>query len=211
MISGFPDRPNRGKTPSVNAPFLTGVVLAGGRSRRMRRNKATLLAGSEPLWRRQRRVLRASGCTCVLIALRPRQRSLGDRAQEIRDRVNEAGPLAGIEAALAASASPLLAVLAVDMPRITASWFRRLLRLARKGRGAVFRGAGGLEPLAAVYPQESLPIVRQRLRRRQLAVQQLVSALVRASRMKVVPLLPALRPQAANWNRPADRRQAGRR
>lgn len=191
--------------------MLTGVVLAGGRSRRMGRNKATLRAAGELLWRRQRRVLLASGCTGVLIALRPRQRSLGNRDREIRDRVRDAGPLAGIEAALAACSTPLLALLAVDMPRIEPAWFRRLRRLARAGRGAVFRGAAGLEPLAAVYPREALPLVTRRLQQRQFAVHRLVGELVRAGRMKVIPLPRALHPQAANWNRPADRRPVDRR
>lgn len=184
--------------------LISGVVLAGGRSRRMRRTKATLRSGRELLWQRQSRVLRSAGCRPVLLALRPRQRSLGDRAREIRDQASEAGPLAGLHAALAAGDAPLLAVLAVDMPRIEPAWFRQLLRHARPGRGAVFAGPDGLEPLAAVYPREALPVAGRRLRRRQLAVHRLVAELVRARRMKVLPLPAALRPQAANWNRPGD-------
>lgn len=170
----------------------------------MRRNKATLRIAGEPLWRRQELVLSAAGADPVLFALRPRQRSFGRRALEIRDTVENAGPLAGIHAALAASPGPLLAVLAVDMPRIGAAWFRRLRRHARPGCGAVFRGPDGFEPLAAIYPREALAEATRRLRAKDHAVHRLVETLVRARRMKVLNLSPRELAQAANWNRPGD-------
>lgn len=194
----------------MKAPQLTGVVLAGGRSRRMRRNKATLPLNGQPLWQRQAKVLRAAGCSPVLFALRPRQRSLGHRAMEIRDVVEHAGPLAGLHAALAAASSPLVAVLAVDMPRVTTGWFRRLRGSCTSRRGAVFRGPEGVEPLAAVYPRAAALVeATRRIRRSDLAVHRLVAALVRAGHLKVLRLTARELPQAVNWNRPKD--VAGRR
>lgn len=185
-------------------PALSGVVLAGGRSRRMRRNKAKLPVGGVPLWRRQTAVLAGAGAKPVLIALRPRQRSLGAPRREIRDSVADAGPLAGVHAALARASSPLVAVLAVDMPFLEASWFRRLRRACAAGCGAVYRGPRGYEPLAAIYPREALPEAGRRLRRGSRAMHRLVAALVRARHLRVVRLASREIPQAANWNRPAD-------
>ncbi len=183
---------------------IAGVVLAGGRSSRMRRNKATLRVDGEPLWRRQEGVLRAAGAEPVLFALRPHQRSLGRPALEIRDTVEDAGPLAGIHAALAACAAPLLLVLAVDMPRIGPGWFKRLRAHCRDGCGAVVRGPHGFEPLAAIYPREALAEATRRLRRGEFAVHKLIAALVRVRRMKVVRLSAKDAAQAGNWNRPTD-------
>lgn len=205
-----PRRRLRGAT-SLGRTDLAGVVLAGGRSRRMGRNKATLRAGGELLWRRQSRILKEAGARPVLLALRPRQRSLGRSASEIRDRWENAGPLAGLHAALTASPAPLLMVLAVDMPRADASWFRRLLRRCRAGRGAVFVGPSGPEPLAAVYPREALGEATRRLHRGQLAVREFVTALVRSRRLAVLRLTRRELPQCANWNRPADLPRSGRR
>jgi molybdopterin-guanine dinucleotide biosynthesis protein A len=183
---------------------LAGVVLAGGRSRRMRRNKALLPVDGEPLWQRQERILRAAGADLVWFALRPRQRSLGRRAWEIRDSVENSGPLAGIHAALVASPAPLLAVLAVDMPRIQASWFRKLRRAARAGRGAVFLSPHGYESLAAIFPREALAEATRRLRARDFAAHRLVEHLVRAGHLKVLRLTAREQPQTANWTRPGE-------
>ncbi len=174
----------------------------------MRRNKATLRVDGLPLWQRQERVLRAAGAEPVLFALRPRQRSLGRPALEIRDTLENAGPLAGIHAALAACPAPLLVVLAVDMPRIEPDWFARLFALCRPGCGAVARGPQDYEPLAAIYPREALAEATLRLRRGDFAAHQLVQSLVRAKRMRVLKLSGADTSQALNWNRPADLIQA---
>jgi molybdopterin-guanine dinucleotide biosynthesis protein A len=183
---------------------LAGVILAGGRSRRMRRTKAWLLLDGEPLWRRQRRVLAAAGADPITIALRPRQRSFGLPAAEIRDTLPDAGPLAGIHAALAATDAPWVAVLAVDMPAVTPAWFAALRRRCRPGLGAVFRGPRGFEPLAAIYPREALAPATAQLRRGNFAVHHLIRTLLRTRRLRAARLPAGLHAQAENWNHPGD-------
>ncbi len=170
----------------------------------MGRNKAIIRVAGEPLWRRQMRVLAAAGADPVMLALRPRQRSLGRPFLEIRDSVEGAGPLAGIHAALVGCTALLLMVLAVDMPRVEAGWFKRLRAQCRPGCGAVMRGPRGYEPLAAIYPHEALAAATRQLRRGDYAVHRLVSTLVRARRMKVVRLTARAAAQTLNWNRPTD-------
>lgn len=190
--------------------FLAGAVLVGGRSRRMGRDKARLRVGATALWRRQLRVLESAGADPVVLALRPRQRSFAAGVPEVRDAAADTGPLGGLQAALAASGAPWLAVLAVDMPRVDAAWFRRLRRRCRPGVGAVVLEPGGFQPLAAIYPRCALGAVEARLRGRALALQGLVAELVRRGRMAVVRLPPGERWRGANWNTPADLRREGR-
>ncbi|HEY4299757.1 MAG TPA: molybdenum cofactor guanylyltransferase [Candidatus Didemnitutus sp.] len=186
---------------------LAGVVLVGGRSRRMGRDKARLLWRGQPLWLRQLRVLEHAGARPVRLALRAHQRGFGDRRCEIRDRHPDAGPMSGLQAALMSSAEcQWIAVLAVDMPRINSAWFRKLRAHCRPGVGAVKAGPDGYEPLAAIYPRAALAVVERRLHRRQLALQDLIGELVRRGQMTTLRLSQSERHRVSNWNEPGDLR-----
>ncbi|MGA2017335.1 MAG: NTP transferase domain-containing protein [Opitutaceae bacterium] len=179
---------------------LAGVVLVGGRSARMGRDKGRIQVAGVELWRRQLGVLMRAGARPALLSLRPGQRSFGWRGGEIRDAAANAGPLGGVAAALAAAPAPLVAVLAVDLPHMDAAWFRRLGRRCRPGSGAVVRGPLGYEPLAAIYPREAAALCMARLRAGRLSLQSLLSALVRQGRMAVLPMRMGDGARLANWN-----------
>lgn len=181
-----------------------GAVLAGGASRRMGRDKATLLLAGEPLWQRQVRVLREAGAAEVALVRAPDQPALDADLPHLRDSVRGVGPLAGLHAALAADGAPLVAILAVDMPRIDAAWFRWLLGFCSAETGAVALHAGGSEPLAAFYPRAALPLVTRHLESADHALRSLVTALVSARLVTAVPLPAQLLPHLSNWNSPTD-------
>lgn len=173
-------------------------------------DKALLEFDGLPLWRRQHRVLAAAGMDEVVLVRRAGQSDLSPDIPLCHDRFTGAGPISGLHAALTfnlACPGPAegIAVLAVDMPAIGAGWFAWLRRHCRAGVGVVAQHAGGFEPLAAIYPAASLPLVEERIRRGEHALQGLVSALVAAGLMTVVLLPEAERHRVANWNSPADR------
>ncbi|HEX3729150.1 MAG TPA: NTP transferase domain-containing protein, partial [Opitutaceae bacterium] len=151
-------------------------------------------------WRRQVSILRAAGAAEVRLALRPGQAPYAPDVPVVTDTVADAGPLAGIHAALQSLDGGWLLVLAVDLPRLGSSWFAPLKAACRPGAGAVFRNADGFEPLAAIYPAEALAEAAARLGRKQFRLQEFVSALVQAGRMTALPLPEADRGQAENWN-----------
>src|SRR5262245_41114898 len=107
---------------------LTGAVLAGGQSRRMGRDKAALAHEGRPMWERQAGVLRDAGAAPIAVVRQAGQDPLGlpDEVLLWHDSVVGAGPLAGLHTALSQSRTLLVAVLAVDMPRIDAWWFQWL-------------------------------------------------------------------------------------
>ena len=93
-----------------------GVVLAGGRSTRMRRDKALLEWHGRPLIERQLDVLRASGVDELRVS--------GDRPAylgvvDTQSGLGPLGGLAGIAAAMANDAD--LVVIPVDMPLLGAA------------------------------------------------------------------------------------------
>lgn len=116
---------------------LLGVVLAGGRSRRMGRDKALLAFDGGTLLRRQVRLLEPL-CARVVVS--------GAYAgfDCIADARPDAGPLAGLLAAGAVWRGAVL-VLPVDMPLMSAE---ALAELAQAAQATHFDG----HPLPAFFP-----------------------------------------------------------
>lgn len=173
----------------------------------MGRDKALLEIDGAPLWRRQRAVLAAAGATEIFLSARSEQPWVPAAAAEfagvVTDAVADAGPLAGIVAALDhGSAAAHLAVLAVDLPRMEAAWFRGLAAHCSPGVGAVGRKDGFFEPLAAIYPREILPQARAALGRGEFSLQRLLGAAVEARLMRVVEISPTDAARFRNWNEP---------
>lgn len=181
---------------------LTGVVLAGGRSTRMGRDKARLRIDGEPLWRRQQRVLKAAGVGGVGFALRAGQRRFSPGLMVVRDTRVGIGPIAGVHAALAACETEWLAVLAVDLPRVDAAWFEKLAALCRPGRGAVgVSRQGFFEPFAAIYPRVALIEIEEIVSGSgSHSLQPLLRELVKRGAMKAVRLTAREQATLFNWN-----------
>jgi len=186
-----------------------GVILAGGRSRRMGRDKAELSVAGEPLWQRQARVLREAGAAHVALVLRPGQNpppGAGASALQMRrDVYRDAGPMAGLHTALTTPPwANWYLVLAVDLPHVRPDWFGWLLGFCRDHAGAVVRHDTGYEPLAAIYPAGVGPVVAAQLERGEYSLQRLAERLVQTRRIRAIPLPARARPQVTNWNTPAD-------
>lgn len=141
---------------------LTGIVLAGGTSRRMGRDKTRMEVAGEPLVTRVARRL-ASLCDRVLVVSRNGS-SFGDLGlDEVADPPGHAGPLAGIVAGLEVAATPLAAVVAADMPQVDAEVLA-ILRDEWRGEPAVVPVvAERIEPLHGVYATQWAPELRRAL------------------------------------------------
>ena len=187
-------------------PFAA-VLLAGGRSRRMGRDKALLpLADGQVLWRRQLAVL-ASLRPAELFISGPEREGFPASVTRLDDAVPGLGPLGGIATALGAMRSPRLVVLAVDLPMMTAGFLGVLLADDDDDcpRGRVPRmDEGVFEPLAAVYPRKALAVANEQLRSADRSLQSFVRRLVEAGQTEAYPIKGNERGLFANWNRPED-------
>lgn len=84
--------------------------------------------------------------------------------RQVHDRLVDAGPLAGIDAAFAATRAPWLLVLAGDLPEVHPALLAALLDAATADVDAVVPRRGGHpEPLLALYHRRCAPVVRRRL------------------------------------------------
>jgi molybdopterin-guanine dinucleotide biosynthesis protein A len=137
---------------------LFGVVLTGGRSTRMGRDKAQLETGGDGQADRTFRLL-ATVCARAFISCRSDQAGWPGRSgrPQIHDILLDHGPVGGILSAFHAFPDAAWLVAACDLPRLTEPVLLRL----RQGRNpyrfaTAFRGHRGLpEPLCAIYEPKS--------------------------------------------------------
>jgi molybdopterin-guanine dinucleotide biosynthesis protein A len=143
---------------------LTGVVLCGGRSVRMGRDKSLLEIGGRTLLEHAIAVLDGIAAE-VLLACGPAERYADLGRPLVVDAFSDGGPLAGLEAGLRRASTVWIAALAIDMPRAEPSIFGALLeRAERDGLDVCFlRTVRGVEPLCAVYKRTCLEPMRAAL------------------------------------------------
>jgi molybdopterin-guanine dinucleotide biosynthesis protein A len=139
-----------------------GFVAAGGRSRRMGTDKALLpWSGSTLLDHALARLRAVTPDVRILSGSQPRYRERG--VPLVLDGVPDAGPLGGLDAALAAAAGRPVLLLAVDLPFVTTAVLERLLEGLEGWDAAVPVLHGRPEPLCAVYGPACREAVRDRL------------------------------------------------
>ena len=186
--------------------LLSGVVLAGGLSTRMGSDKALVELDGVPLWRRQYNLLAQAGVADRMLSVRVEQKWPPLDVARVTDAAPESlGPIAGIVAALAKTRYSHLLVLAVDMPRVPLAWFARLRERCAERIGVVgARVDGHFEPLAAIYPQAMLPMVRAAVSDRELSLQKLIARGVEEGFLRVQEIPEAEAAWFENWNDPAD-------
>ena len=149
------------QTPELAA---LGFVVAGGRSRRMGRDKALLPWGEGTLLDHAVRRLR-SVCAEVHILCGSEDR-YADRGLVVhRDTFAEAGPLAGVFAGLSTLPGPhdLALFLAVDLPLVPVALLRALREAAPGHDAAVPLGSAGPQPLCAAYRATCRAAIEARL------------------------------------------------
>ncbi len=186
---------------------LTIAVLAGGRSRRMGRDKATLPVGDERLLQRVVRRVRPYAAAVLVVA-----RSADDypwaRARVVADLYPDRGPLGGIATALHYATTPFLAAVACDMPFVSGPLLAHLAaHLAAHPRDdiALPRDEHDIQPLHAVYRvARARPAFQAALAQPRASIR----AAFRGLRVRLFPAeaLAAFDPPRAFWNinTPAD-------
>lgn len=183
---------------------LSAVILAGGESRRMGRDKAWIELDGEPLISLAVEKVRQLGVTKVYISGRAGEDYSVLKCPVLIDLEPDFGPLGGIERALHACESPLLLVLAVDLPRMTSAFLESLVARCDRLTGTVPKVNGGIEALAAIYPKRCHTFAFDLIVRGRHAAREFAESCVREHAVRVFPVPPAQAGNFANWNHPQD-------
>jgi len=167
---------------------ISAVLLAGGESRRMGKDKATLLFCGKPLWEIQLEVLRRLEPAEIFISARSDPAWRPDDVQFIADIPPSRGPLSGLAASLANIPTTHLLALAIDMPLMTENYLRTLCDHIEPDRGVVPKTVHGVEPLAAIYPREAAIEFREALMGTDFSLQTLTRRQVESGKLREIPV-----------------------
>ena len=183
---------------------FSALLLAGGESRRLGRDKAMIEFRGAPLWERQLKLLRAMRPEKIFVSARSAPSWLPSTVELLVDDAPSHGPLSGLTKGLGAMRTTHLLVLAVDMPFMTAGELGSLWERATTGGGVVPTIAERAEPLAAIYPAEAGVAFRAALVGHDFSLQFVVRKLAAAGKLKLWPV-PDLRTSLyQSINKPGD-------
>lgn len=166
------------------------IILAGGLSTRMGRDKATVRLRGRTLLAWVRAAARETGWPVRVIR---------------RDRVPRCGPMGGVWTALASSRAERLVFLSCDMPFVSPKLISTVAK--RKGRGAFTETEEGAGFPFALARAAALPVVAAAIEAKRFSLQSLARTL-RASRVRP---RPADRARLQNLNTPQELTEAAAR
>ncbi|MBD8505683.1 molybdenum cofactor guanylyltransferase [Hoyosella sp. G463] len=181
-------------------PDIAGIVLVGGQSRRMGRDKATLRWGEATL--AEHLVARlAQRCAPIIVVAAPGQALPVLGARTVEDPVAHQGPLRGLATGLAAARPAEWAfACAIDMPHVGAGLIDELARHI-PGQHDIIAAHDGVsaQPLAALYRTRLAPGMEAALAQGQRSPRRFLAG----ARTLEVPV-PGLEQHLRNLNTPAE-------
>ena len=145
------------------ADYLTGLVLAGGSSRRMGRDKAFLELDGRPLIQIVVERMQ-SVCAEVLIVSGDREPYTALGVSVIEDHFPDVGVLAGLHAGLYAASYELSLAVGCDMPFIKPVLLQAFAAWAVDHDVALLRRGEHVEPLHAAYRRTCVPAMERAIR-----------------------------------------------
>jgi molybdopterin-guanine dinucleotide biosynthesis protein A len=144
----------------------TAIILAGGNSQRMGRDKANLLLGEQTLLQRVTATMQQVFPRVIVSVRQPRPEiNLPQVCDEPASEGMPAGggPLAGLVASLSRITTPWAFVVACDMPFVEPAVVELLAKFRCQYQGVVPVVQGHPQPLAAFYASSCLAVMRESL------------------------------------------------
>ena len=189
--------------PLMHNDDVTGVILAGGRSRRMGMDKATLPVAGEALFRRTLSMLQGLFARVLIAGDRP------DLAQPGVPAVSDVYPgsaLGGLHGGLCAAASPWIFAAPCDLACPDPQLARAILAERGDCDCVVLKTPSGLEPVFALYHRNCLAPMEQMLVRGRYRIHDLFSQ-VRVRYLAAATLPAGWERALINLNTPEDIRR----
>ncbi len=154
---------------------ITAIILAGGQSRRMGRDKASLPLGEQTLLEQLIEQL-AGRFQEIIISVSKGQPYPLNNVRQVEDRYENAGPLAGLLAGLQASSSDISLVVPCDQPEIDLGIVRDMLQVLGQHDLVYPRLDGQIpHPLFALYRRSLWPVIEKLIIEGKLSVLHLLT------------------------------------
>ena len=148
---------------------MTGVILSGGKNRRMGENKAFLPVNGERAIDRTVRLFRAIFQEVIIVTSSPSD-YLDQDAVIVTDILPGKGALGGIYTGLFYAREEYAFIAACDIPFLNRAFLEYMISQTAEYDIIVPAPPDGLQPLHAIYARRCLPVIRGLLERDRLKI-----------------------------------------
>ena len=152
---------------------VTGILLAGGESRRMGEDKRYLVVGKQTLLERGLSVLRPI-FQDVLVVIAQDSHPLNVDTRVVRDLVPDCGSLGGLYTGLMQATTPWVFTVACDMPFLDHAVISQFTSRRSIADIVMAKLATRLHPMHALYGKRCLPVMEKMIHSQQLKIQEIV-------------------------------------
>lgn len=141
---------------------ITAIILAGGKSSRMGRDKAFIKIQGKTIIERIIETLKPLFAEIMIVANEPEKfRELNVKV--VKDIKPNCGPLSGIHSGLINSKTQLNFVVACDMPFLDSELIEFMCSKVNGYDGVLPIAKGKIEPLHAIYSKSLIPLLEEAL------------------------------------------------
>ena len=193
----------------LNSSNITGVILAGGQSRRMGFNKAEAEMNGESMLIRMIDKLKEITSTIIVSSGNVSYPNIP--YPQIPDVHPQCGPIGGIHSVLKRSNSSLNLVVSCDIPLVSVSLLKYMVESAAQSNALItvpVDHEGQLQMMCAVYRKDILPILEQQIDAHAFKMKGLID-LVSVEYIKIFREHPLFQEHAfMNVNRPSTLEEA---
>jgi molybdopterin-guanine dinucleotide biosynthesis protein A len=185
---------------------VTGVLLAGGKSRRMGRDKRLLSVGEATLSARSLSVLRAI-FERVVVVIAQDSPLVVTEAPVLSDLIPECGSLGGLYTGLKQAGTEWVFAVACDMPFLDPATIRYFIDLKGEGDVVMAKLQSGFQPMHALYHRNCLPVMEGLIQAKDFKIHRLADHPALSVRVVTPEELRPLDPQERsfiNVNTPDD-------
>ena len=180
---------------------ITGVVLAGGASSRMGRDKALLEIGGKPFLGHIVDALREIFTGTIIISDHGELYSFLD-LPIYPDVIKRYGPLGGLHSAFVHTTTDRIFIVSCDVPLITSRMVRDIVEAPGNGDAVIMSSGRQIQPLFGVYSRSCLPLLECHLSRGQHSVTRFLQDIPNLRLVSLSPVNNAGQDELLNINTP---------
>ena len=152
---------------------VSGVILIGGKSRRMGVDKRFLSLGGQTFLEHVVAVTETVCREIILVSAQAEPGLAKGGHSFVVDEISGTGSFGGVYTGLLHSSSPYVFVVACDMPFLKSTLIEFMSSFRYEFDAVIARIDGQLHPLHGFYSKNCLPYMRKRLEQRQLSIQKI--------------------------------------
>ncbi|MCC6139173.1 MAG: molybdenum cofactor guanylyltransferase [Nitrospira sp.] len=140
---------------------VTGVILAGGKSRRMGEDKRFLVVGEATLLARTVSVMTGKFPEVLIVIAQDSEPLAVSGCTVHRDLISDCGSLGGLYTGLTKATNERIFIVACDMPFLQPEMIQRFVDRDPAADIVMAQLPDGLQPLHALYGKRALPILER--------------------------------------------------